>query len=314
MKKNIFFALAFVLFAGAGVSYFYFNRSAQAAVDKHFERMVASGNYDKIDYDDFQVDLFGDIKMTNLHLVKAGQEVILKNIAVTNMDYKHEIPHTMEVAVSGVSFPTGIPFMSDDAMGRYAKSLVVADELPLELHYSYDYAPDNAYQVDTDLSLRLPSAFILDISGIMRNVPLESLIDASGLDPDPAVAQLQMMQKLANVEIPAANWTLKDEGLVQALIAANAEEAGQPVETVREGMKSQIRDMYLYLPQSAQGFGMTTGIQLAAFLDGGKTLSITLAPDYNGNVQQLQQEITTAAFTGNFSRIAELLHLEILTQ
>jgi hypothetical protein len=79
-------------------------------------------------------------------------------------------------------------------------------------------------------------------------------------------------------------------------------------------MKSQARDMYMFLPQNAQGFAMATGIQLAAFLDGGKTLSIGLAPEYNGNFQQLQQEITGAAFTGDFGRIAELLHLEILTE
>jgi hypothetical protein len=148
----------------------------------------------------------------------------------------------------------------------------------------------------------------------MRNVELESVFNASGLDPDPAVAQLQMMQKLGNAEIPAASWKLKDEGLVDALVAINAEEMGQPVEAVRDGMKSQVRDMYLFLPQTAQGFGMTTGIQLAAFLDGGKTLSINFAPDYNGNIQQLQQEIMAAAFTGDFTRIAELLHLEILTE
>ncbi len=314
MKKNTFFVLAFLLFAGAGASYFYINNRAQAAVDKQFERMVASGSYDKIDYEDFQVDLFGNINMTNLRLAKAGQEVMLKDISVTNMDYQNEIPHTIAVKVSGLNFPNGLPAMGDDPMSHYLQSLVVANELPLEMQYSYEYAPDNAYQVDSNMSVKLPNAFTLDASGTMRNVPLESFMDTSNVDPDPAAAQLQMMQKLSNMEIPVASWQLKDEGIVDALIAANAEETGQTAEAVREGMMSQVRDMYLFLPQTAQGFGMTTGIQLAAFLEGGKTLSVAVAPEYNGNFQQLQQEITGAAFTGNFTRIAELLHLEILAQ
>lgn len=314
MKKTTFLVLAAVLFAGAGASYFYFNKTAQATVDKNFERMVASGSYDKIEYDDFEVDVFGNIAMTNLLMVKAGQEIVLKDIAVTNLDYKNEIPHTIAVKISGMEFPGGIPFMGDDALGRYLQSLMPTDVLPIEIEYSYEYAPENAYQVDSKVRVRLPEAFTLDVTGTLRNVELESLVDNSNLDPDPAVAQLQMMQKLGNAAIPVAHWNLRDEGIVDALIAVNAEETGQPVEAVREAMKSQMRDMYLFLPQAAQGFGMTTGIQLAAFLDGGKTLSINLAPEYEGNIQQLQQEITGAAFTGNFARIAELLHLEILTQ
>jgi hypothetical protein len=314
MKKNTLLVLAVVLIAGAGASYFYFNKAAQATVDKNFERMVASGSYDKIEYDDFEVDLSGNINMTNLLMVKAGQEVVLKDIVVSNLDYQNETPHTLTVKITGMEFPGGIPLMGDDSLSRYIQTLMPADELPIEMEYSYEYEPDNAYQIDSKMSIRLPEAFALDVTGTLRNVELESLMDNSNLDPDPAVAQLQMMQKLANAAIPVANWKLKDEGIVDALLTANAEENGQTIDQVREMMKSQMRDMYLFLPQTAQGFGMTTGIQLAAFLDGGKTLTINLAPEYEGNVQQLQQEITGAAFTGNFVRIAELLHLEILTQ
>lgn len=314
MKTNRFFVLALLLFAAAGASYFYFNQKAQDVVDQHFERLIANGTYDEIDYEEIKVDFSGDINMTNLRLVKAGQEVQLQNIAVTNFDYRNTIPRTMDVKVSGIRFPGGIPFTSGDPMSNYFQSFVVADELPMEFQYSYEYAPENAYQLDSRMNIRLPDAFTLDVNGTMRNVPLESLMDNSSLDPDPAVAQLQMMQKLANMEIPIVNWKLKDEGIVNGVIAANAEKTGQPPEAVREAMKSQVRDMYLFLPQSAQGFAMTTGIQVAAFLDGGKTLSIGLAPEYNGNFQQLQQEITGAAFTGDFARIAELLHLEVLTQ
>lgn len=314
MKTNRFFVLAFLLFAAAGASYFYFNRKAQDVVDQHFERLIANGTYDEIDYDDLEVDFFGDIKMTNLRLAKEGQEVQLRDITVTNLDYNNEIPHTLDVKVSGISFPSGIPFTGADPMGNYLQSFVVADELPVDFQYSYEYVPENAFQLDSKMNIRLPAAFTLDVNGTMRNVPLESLMDNSTLDPDPAVAQLQMMQRLASMEIPIINWKLKDEGIVNGLIAANAEETGQAPDAVREAMKSQVRDMYLFLPQSAQGFAMTTGIQVAAFLDGGKTLSIGLAPEYNGNFQQLQQEITGAAFTGDFGRIAELLHLEVLTQ
>jgi hypothetical protein len=314
MKINRFFVLAFLLFAGAGASYFYFNRTAQDVVDQHFERMIANGTYDEIDYEDFDVDFFGNINMTNLRLAKAGQEVQLKEITVTDLDYKNEIPHTINVKVAGIGFPGGIPLTGADPMSRYMQSFVVAGELPMELQYSYEYEPENAFELDSRMTAKLPNAFTLDINGITRNVPLESFMDSSSLDPDPAVAQLQMMQKLASMEIPIVGWKLKDEGIVDGLIAANAEETGQTVEAVRDAMKSQARDMYLFLPQSAQGFAMTTGIQLAAFLDGGKTLSIGLAPEFSGNFQRLQQEITGAAFTGDFGRIAELLHLEIMTE
>jgi len=119
MRHKRFFVPAFVLLAAAGAGYFYFNRSAQNVIDKNFERMIANGSYDAIDYEDFKVDLFGNINMKNLRLVKAGQEVKLREIAVTDLDYTNEIPHTLNVKITGIGFPAGIPFMGTDPMSSY---------------------------------------------------------------------------------------------------------------------------------------------------------------------------------------------------
>jgi hypothetical protein len=82
---------------------------------------------------------------------------------------------------------------------------------------------------------------------------------------------------------------------------------------MRNLLVSQTRNAYLFLPQNAQTVGMTIGAELAEFIEGGKTITVTLAPEYGGKLQQLQQEVMGAVFTGNFAQVVDLLHLEVVT-
>ena len=97
-------------------------------------------------------------------------------------------------------------------------------------------------------------------------------------------------------------------------IGVMAEQNTVPPEDFRNFLITQARNFYLFVPQNTQGLAMSTGIQLASFLEGGRRLSVALEPQLGGNMQQLQGEIMGAAFTGEFNRIVELLGLEIIVE
>ena len=72
-------------------------------------------------------------------------------------------------------------------------------------------------------------------------------------------------------------------------------------------------NFYLFLPSTGQNFARTAGAEMAEFLEGGKTIRMSLAPEYGGNVQALQQEVMGAVLTGDYDKVSELLHAEIVT-
>jgi hypothetical protein len=76
---------------------------------------------------------------------------------------------------------------------------------------------------------------------------------------------------------------------------------------------AQLQTMVLFSPQQLQPLAQRLLTSLAQFLEGEKTLKVSIAPEYGGNIQQLQGEILGAFYIGNFARIEELLNLEIET-
>ena len=101
---------------------------------------------------------------------------------------------------------------------------------------------------------------------------------------------------------------------LDAMIATAAEQNGVAPEDFRTLLVSQVQNFYLFLPQTAQGLAMSAGAEIAKFLEGGKTLSLSIAPEYGGNIKQLQEEIMGAVFTGDYNKVSEVLHLEITAQ
>jgi len=62
-----------------------------------------------------------------------------------------------------------------------------------------------------------------------------------------------------------------------------------------------------------QELARDAGNQLAEFLQGGRTLTLTLEPQFNGSIEQLQPQIMGAVFTNNINAVVELLNLELTT-
>lgn len=314
MIKKIIFGVLLVIIVSTGTGYFYFDYRARTAINAYIDKLVASGSYEAMDYEDLRIRPNGDISITNLRIVTADALIVLQQIELSNLDFTHPIPRTLQMSVSGLSFPDGLPAIADAAMGRYLQSLLVGANLPIKMSYKYIYTPENSYEVDSNISISLAKAFTLNAKGIMRNVDLEALLGNTSLDSDPALVQMAWLQKLAAAEIPATHWDLKDEGMVAALIGVAAENSGQTSEAVRASLISQVRNLYLFLPQTTQSIAMSTGVHLAAFLEGGKTLSLGLTPKHEGNIKLLQQEIMGAVFTGDFTKVADLLGLEITAE
>lgn len=312
MKKILIAALVLAVAAGGG-AYWYVNDRAQTLVDERIDEMVASGNYDSASYESLRVGLTGDITMTNVNIVQGPLDYTVQNVTVTNYDYANEFPRHFDLSIKGLRLaPLGD--MSDPraaALGAMLQELATDENIPLELDYRHRYDPDNAHQLESTMRLAVPEFFTLDASSTTRNIEMQTL-DALN-DADPAIAQQQVMALVQAAEVPSMAVTLQDHGFVENLLATSAAENGVSPEDFRRLLISQAQNFYLFLPPNAQSFAMAAGAEMAEFLEGGKTLSVSLAPEYGGSLQRLQQEVMGAALTGDYGKISDLLHLEIVT-
>lgn len=312
MKKILITVLVLVIIAGGGV-YWYINDRAQTLVDERIDEMVASGAYDSASYESMRVGLTGDITMTNVNIVQGPLDYTVQNITVTNYDYANEFPRHFDLSVKGLRLePLGdVDDPRAAAFGTMLNELATGEAVPLELDYQHRYDPDNAHQIESEMRLSVPDFFTLDASSTTRNIEMQTL---DGLnDADPAIAQQQVMALMQAAEVPSMAMTLQDHGFVEDMLATSAAENGVSPEDFRRLLISQAQNFYLFLPQNAQSFAMAAGAEMAEFLEGGKTLSVSVAPEYGGSLQRLQQEVMGAALTGDYGKISELLHLQIET-
>lgn len=312
MKKILITVLVLGVIAGGGV-YWYINDRAQTLVDERIDEMVASGAYDSASYESMRVGLTGDITMTNVNIVQGPLDYTVQNITVTNYDYANEFPRHFDLSVKGLRLaPLGdVDDPRAAALGTMLNELATGEAVPLELDYRHRYDPDNAHQIESTMRLAVPDFFTLDASSTTRNIEMQTL---DGLnDADPAIAQQQVMALMQAAEVPSMTMTLQDHGFVEDMLATSAAENGVSPEDFRRLLISQAQNFYLFLPQNAQSFAMAAGAEMAEFLEGGKTLSVSVAPEYGGSLQRLQQEVMGAALTGDYGKISELLHLQIET-
>jgi hypothetical protein len=312
MKFLLLIAVVVVLLAGGG-AWWFANDRARTIVDDRLDEMVASGSYERAQYETLRVGINGDIAMTNLNLVQGPLDVTLRDITITNLDYANEFPRHMDVSVNGLQVALGDA--ATDAEGLALSTMLqqfgTTEEIPLELDYSYTYAPDNAYQMDSTMRLAVAEFFTLDASSVTRNIQMETLDQLN--DADPLVAQQQLAALMQAAEFPSMTMTLRDQGFLEDVLATTAQQNGVSPEDFRTLLVSQIQNFYLFLPANAQAFAMAAGAEMAEFLEGGKTITISVAPEYGGNLQRLQQEVMGAALTGDYGKVSELLHLEIET-
>jgi hypothetical protein len=320
MRKKLLIAIPvlLVIVAIGGAVWWFVNDAARAAVDRHLANLVEGGGYQELEYEDLTVHPNGDVTMTNLHVVQEPFEYTLQDIRLSNFDYTSEFPRHLDVAIRGVDFEEIDPATAEPqvaALVALLNDMNFAGTVPLEIDYSLRYDPDNAHEMDTTVRVAIPDSFALDATNLTRNLPPSAFAMMSQLDQqDPVQAQAQVMALLAEVEVPSMRLSLLDEGFLDGIIASAAAENGASPADFRNLLISQTRNAYLFLPQNAQGVGMTIGAELAEFLEGGKTVTVTIEPEYGGKLQQLQAEVMGAVFTGNFAQVVDLLHLEVVTE
>lgn len=292
------------------------NQRARAAVDSRIEQMLATGAYEDISYGDLQVHLNGNISLSDLRVVNAAGEFVFQDIEVSEFEYAAAVPRNLEVKVRGVKLPADLAALAPgngSALPGLLDELTVDEVLPLEIDYLHSYAPEQQFQLDSDLRVALPGALTLQVNSQTRNLDLQSYTDLGTLDTDPAVAQLQMMDRLQELEIASATLSVQDQGVVDAMLADMARQYGSTPEDMRTLLTSQVNNLYLFAPQNVQQLAMDAGAQLASFLEGDKTLSVSVTPQLQGRLSLLQTELMAAAFIGNFARMAEVLELSIST-
>lgn len=316
MPKKLLIALLLVVLVAGGI-YFYARHRAAAVVDQQMARLVSSRVYDILEYESLNLGMTGDLHLKNVHVAKNGTAVVLQDVQVTNMDYTHETPWHLDLEINGIHFPNGLPDFStfgNAPMAALLNKIVKTDTVPINMRYSYNYNPDESHQLVYNASTALPEHFTLTINSESRNVPLETMMALNNGSIPPEQALATVTELLSTLEIPQARIALQDEGLVESWIASTAQTRGMQPSELREQLQSQISNYYVFLPQSAQGIGMQAGIQVAAFLEGGRTLSVAVTPEFGGSFSRLQQEAIAAVFIGDLKKVADILHLEIQTE
>ncbi len=289
---------------------------AHRIVDDQLEALVLSGTYEQADYASLWLLPTGTMQVSGLHVRQAGNELVINDIEVSDIDFMHQTPWHMTLSATGLYFPNGLPDLSGSGNPVMAKALdeFGADNtIPLQLQYSYHYTPTNSEQIVYNMSLTLPDWLELVVATETRNLALESL-QAIRETEDPEVAALLQQSALAAASLPHAKLHLTDTGIVAKLTELMAQRLGTAPDALREQLKSQMQNYHLFLPASLQGLAMQAGNELALFIDGGKTLSLTITPAYDGKLEQLQPEVMGVVLTGNFDRAVELLQLQIRTE
>lgn len=302
----------------AAGAWFYIDHSVHATVDEFLRAQVEQGRYEEAHYGDLSYTYSGDISLYDLHIRQAGVTMLFKQVDIADIDLENEFPHRMDISIDGIQIVDGLDELlagSDPNVAVLTQWFPPGEVIPLHASYRYDYAPENEHHIDSAMNITLPEYGTLSVSGIMRKL---SLADLSAMEAaaagDPAQAQAQMLQLFTQAEIPRLAVSLQDLGMLEKYFEEAAVEFNTQPEQYKNMLISQARNAYLFAPAMVQELAQDAGDQLAEFLEGGRTLTLTLEPQFNGSVQQLQPQIMGAVFTNNINAVVDLLNLELVTQ
>ena len=314
--KKILIALAAVAVLTGGGAWLLVNQGAENEVDRMIAQALESGAYQDIQYESVDVGLDGRIRLQGLQVIDAqGLEFGLQEVRVSDYDLEHEIPHFVSLEASGFSFPKGLPAAAPGQpaeLQRYLDRLGFSgDVIPLSVAYRYRYEPDNAHQLRNEVDFKLENGLSGEARSTIRQVPLENFMARGGMDP--ALAQMQLLASLSAAEIPGASLSVTDQGVVDSVLESMSADYGMPAEEVRGLLRSQLENIHLFAPQGLQDFARDAGAELAAFLQGNRTLNLSLEPQFEGSMQLLQPALMAAFFSQDYGAIVDLLNLQIDT-
>lgn len=305
--------LTLALVTASGL-YFLANREVRAQVDGMIEQAMRSGAYEEITYGSVEMALDGDIRLKELRVVDAQQqEYTVEEVVVSDYDLEHDIPWYVTLTARGFRFPEQLPHVdpgTSPALYAYIDSLREGGTLPLQIDYRYRYDPNDGYLLESEMSFNLDKAASGHFSSTMRNVPLEQFFAG---DMDPALAQMRLFSSLMAAKIPQADLRVTDHGIVNAMLEINARESNAEPAEFRARLQRQAESLHLFLPAPLEPFARGAGAELSRFLEGGRTLELSLRPAHDGDMQLLQTEMFAAFIGQNYPRIVELLNLRVDT-
>jgi len=307
---------ATIITAGAGGLY-YVDQRIRGEVDARLAAAVASGQYEALHYEALGYGFDGSINISGLHIQQLGTQYRLDQIKVSKLDYRENFPREVQVSIRGLSFPAGLPDLSateNVQLGALLSRIATDDSIALELDYNHNYQPDQAHQLDSSVSLRVPALMNMGFSSSVRNLPIDTLSGGPDTDSDSTTAEQAWLQLMSEAELPSLQLSMQDLGLVQSMMEIGGMQFNATPEDYRNMLASQARNAYLFLPQNAQQLGMDAGAELAEFLEGGRTLTLTLEPQFNGRIEQLQTRLMGALLIGDFKGMAELLNLQLKSE
>ena len=314
MRKKLLLAIPLALLILLAGGYFLAGARVQTLVDGRMAGLIASGQYRALDYQSLTLALNGDVVMQDLHVIdESGNEYILEDIRISELDYFSDMPRRLQVSAKGLRFPAGLPAFGDSPappLRIYLENRMQAGYLPLELNYRYALQPEDGNRLDSSISISLPDGFHLDSAAVMHHVVFETPPGAG--DGQPAVMP-SYSALLNDAEIPSASISLRDMGIVQDMLSIQGGDFGMDGDEYRTQLLAQLQTIVLFSPRQLQGLAQDYLGRIADFLQGQRTLRISIEPEFGGNVQQLQGEILGAFYIGNFSRIVEVLNLEVET-
>ena len=314
MTKKLIFILPVALITFVGAFYAYANFRLMTIVDMRILEGVDSGDYLALGYESVGFKLNGDIAMKSLHITdNKNNQYILDNILISDFDYFNPFPNHMVLSVSGVRFPTQLPVFGntpDNALNDYLASIMDEDYLPVEVNYSYQFHPEAEALFNNDLKIDLPDSFTLTAKWKMKNLAIEELNKISTADSGNSAMVFLMMQ---DSEISSASLSLQNLGMVDAILTIRGEELGLNSNDYAQQLITQLMTAVIFIPQQLQPLAQNIVGRFMEFLEGEKTFQLTITPKYGGSIQQLQREIMGAFYIGDFTRITELLNLEIET-
>jgi len=350
MTKKYLLIIPGVIIFIIGIAYLFANYRLKTVVDFRVDELIASGDYQEITYDSVGIQFNGEIALENLYVIDSNSnEYILENIRISEFDYFNEVPHHLHLSAQGLRFPAAAPAFGDgpdnllnhyiatkvphhlhlsaqglrfpaaapafgdgpdNLLNHYIAIMMDQNLLPMSMNYRYDFDPADNDRMDIDADISLPDAFFLGMKAQINNVPMAGLNENTSDNVNEPYGVSVILQ---NADIPAASISLRDDGMVANISSLQGNALGISGDEYRQQLLEQLQAAALFVPPQMQSLAQDLLSNFAEFMTGEKTLRVSITPQYNGNIQQLQLEIMAAFYTGDIGRIAELLQLDIET-
>lgn len=288
---------------------------ARYVVHEQLTQLVAAGLYEKADYQWLWLSPLDGVVVSGVTLAQPDLNLVIDRIRLHDVDWFHTIPRHLAIAIDNIRFPDGPPKLSDNdntIQTRLLNLAVKNNILQVHLDYGYHYDPARSEQTVHTASMSMPGYFALQVAGETRHLPLADLLALKNASSDESA--MMQHQLLAIAVLAQASLNLHDSGLVDAVVNGLATDSHSTAADMRVLLASQLQNYYRILPDNLQGLARQSGSELAKLLAGGRTLSISVSPAFDGSLTQLQQELMGTVLTGNYDKAAKLLQFSLLVR